>query len=89
MAGIGDGDAGIARAVLAIAAGQLFGKVHGVAVGAAVAAGEHLALFLERVSQQFGGRFYVLQILLIGQKGLEHAGSFGQFIADKFLVHGV
>jgi hypothetical protein len=88
VAGIGDGDAGIAWAVLAITTGQLFGKVHGIAVGAAVAAGEYLAFLLEGVGEQPGRRLDVFQILLICQERLKHAGSLGQLVADQFLVHG-
>ena len=43
MTNVRNGNRRVARTVFTVATGQLFGKVHGVAMGAAVATGKHFA----------------------------------------------
>ena len=55
MAGVRDGDGGQRPAVVAIPARQFFGKVHGIAVGAAVAARNHFVVVSQGISHERGG----------------------------------
>ena len=49
MTNVGNGNRRVARTVFTVATGQLFGKVHSVAMGAAVAAGKHFATSFKAV----------------------------------------
>jgi hypothetical protein len=68
VAGVGNGNGRHAAPVVAVAAGQFFGKVHGIAHGAAIAAGEDAATGGKAGNQLLGSGFDAGQRLGIGQQ---------------------
>jgi hypothetical protein len=78
VAGVGNGNGRHAAPVVAVAAGQLFGKVHGIAHGAAIAAGKDAATGGKAGNQLLGSGFDAGQRLGIGQQIVQCALRFSQ-----------
>ena len=81
---IADSDSGQRRAVQPIAPGELFGKVHGIAHGAAVAAGKNPASLRQRITEQVGSRGNFLLVGLIRDQGFQRQLRLAQTAFHKF-----
>ncbi|SBN25248.1 conserved hypothetical protein [Klebsiella variicola] len=87
MADVGDRDGRITRAVFAITSCQLFRKMHRIAMGTTVTAGQHFTTRLKAIRQQDSGTLDSMDIGFVLQKVSQRFRGFVQFVTNKILVH--
>ena len=87
VADVGDRDGRVTRAVFAITSGQLFRKMHRIAMGTAVTAGQHFTTRLKAIRQQDSGTLDSMDIGFVLQKVSQRFRGFVQFVTNKILVH--
>lgn len=84
---IGDRDGGVGGAIVAVAAGELLGEVHGVAHGPAVAAGHHLSSASQTVCEQRSRRRNRCQRRLVFAQAGQCGRRVGQRLFDPRVGH--
>ena len=77
MARVGNGNGRQRAAIVAVASREFLGKVHGVAVRAAIAAGDDLMICVDRFGHQRGSALDGFSVNRVAQKVVQNLLGFG------------